>query len=133
MPVRRFDCLGHHRAGQACDCGCPDVPPTGQRLLDTAIAPLITQANWTPDSLNALDKELPRGSLPRTRVAIAAVLVAGARECGTSEYLAYMLQSLGGGLRDLGRPQEALAAIEEALGLWRNWSPPTPPTSPDSS
>ncbi len=91
----------------------------GQRLLDTAIAPLITQANWTPDSLNALDKELPRGSLPRTRVAIAAALVAGARECGTSEHLAYMLQSLGGGLRDLGRPQEALAAIEEALGLWR--------------
>ena len=103
----------------------------GQWLLDTAIASLITQANWAPDSLNALDNELPRGSLPRTRVAIAAVLVASARESGTSEHLASMLQSLGIYLHDLGRPQEALAAAEEALGLWRELAAANPAHQPE--
>ena len=91
----------------------------GQRLLDTAIASLITQANWTPDSLNALNSELPHGLLPRTHAAITAALVASARGSGVSEHLASMLRHLGLHLRDLGCPQEAVAATEEALALYR--------------
>jgi len=103
----------------------------GQRLLDTAIASLITQANWTPDSLNALNSELPHGLLPRTHAAITAALVASARGSGVSEHLASMLRHLGLHLRDLGCPQEAVAATEEALALYRELAAANPAHQPE--
>ena len=46
--------------------------------------------------------------------------------------LVMTLQNLGAGLRDLGRPQEALAATRKHSPSTGNWPLPTPPTSPNS-
>ena len=59
------------------------------------------------------------GRLPQTQAAIAGTLVTNARNEGDVPGLARALDNLGARLRRLGRYPEALAAGEEAVGLWR--------------
>ena len=101
-----------------------------QPSLDVALAPLISQASWTDETLNALDGQLPEGLLSRVRAAVAAALVENLREANAPESLAAALEKLGLDLGELGRYQEALAVDEEALGLWRSLAEHSPAHQP---
>ena len=104
---------------------------TGRPLLDAALAALVTGTSWSPDVLTNLERHLPQGTMPRTQAAVSAVSVEHARETGTSEDLAKALLRYGASLRDLGRHQDALAAQEEALGLYRELAAANPAHQPN--
>jgi tetratricopeptide (TPR) repeat protein len=92
---------------------------TGQPALDAIFPPLIAGASWTGRALMVLDYALPAGLLPRTRQAVSAALVERARRSHAPEALADALMDLAIGSNDLGQYQEAMAAAEEALSIWR--------------
>ena len=125
--VIRTDITGLAAAGVAAAL----TADRGQAALDTVLEPLIGQARWTAESLAGLGRQIPEGLLPRTRAAVSAALVGHVREGRASEDLAGKLTSLGNRLRELGRHQEALAATEEALGMWRTLADSNPAHLPD--
>jgi len=91
---------------------------TGQWRLDAELAHLIGQATWSEESLHRVEAQLA-GRLPQTQAAIAGTLVTNARNEGDVPGLARALDNLGARLDSLGRYPEALAAGEEAVGLWK--------------
>ena len=104
---------------------------TARPLLDAALAALVTSTQWSPDALADLDRHLPEGTLPRTRVAVSAAAVQHTRETGTREDLARALIGYGISLADLGQHRDALAAMEEAVALWRDLAAANPAHQPD--
>ena len=104
---------------------------TARPLLDAALAALVTSTHWSPDALANLNRHLPEGTLPRTRAAVSAAVVDHTRETGTREDLADALHGYGASLRDLGRHRDALAALEEALALYRELAAANPAHQPD--
>jgi tetratricopeptide (TPR) repeat protein len=93
---------------------------TARPLLDAALAALIPGPRWSPDTLADLDRHLPKGTLPRTRLAVSATAVQCARDGGTSQDRARTLLRHGPNLRELGLAQEALAVYDEVLSLYRD-------------
>jgi tetratricopeptide (TPR) repeat protein len=102
----------------------------GQRRLDGELASLIRQAGWSTDDLRRINARLT-GRLPRTRVAVAEIRVKIARAGGDTADLADALHDLAHCLSDLGLDLEALAAGEEAVGLWRPLAQENPAYEPD--
>jgi tetratricopeptide (TPR) repeat protein len=90
----------------------------GRRRLDGELARLIGQATWSADALGRIEVQMTE-RLPRTLAAVAEVWVQIARTNNDAVGLAKALDNLGAGLTGVGRYQEALAATEEAVGLWR--------------
>jgi tetratricopeptide (TPR) repeat protein len=103
---------------------------TGRRRLDGALANLIGRATWSADTLDRVDDQLTE-SLPRTRAAVAEARVQLARTDTDAADLASALHNLGNRLDGLGRYQEALAAAEESVGLWRPIAQANPARQPD--
>ena len=89
----------------------------GRRPLDGELASLIRQAIWSADALSRVGDQLTE-SLPRTRAAVAEAQVKIARADSDAADLATALDKFRARLAELGRHQEALAAAEEAVGLW---------------
>ena len=102
----------------------------GRRRLDGELASLISQAVWSADALGRIKDKLTE-RLPRTWVAVGEALVKIARAEGDAADLAAALQNLGIRLGALGRYQEALAAAEESVGLWRPLARDNPAYQPD--
>jgi tetratricopeptide (TPR) repeat protein len=91
---------------------------TGLPRLDSELARLIVQVSWSADALGRIEGQLT-GRLPRTQAAAGEIAVKLARADSDAATLADALTILGNRLDDLGRYQEALAATEEAIGLYR--------------
>jgi hypothetical protein len=91
---------------------------TGRSRLDDALADVIGGASWSGDALDLVESQLT-DRLPRTRVAVSEARVQIARKDDNAFRLALALDSLGNRLDEVGRDQEALAATEEAVSLWR--------------
>src|SRR5262249_35996837 len=104
---------------------------TGQPILDKALAALVDSTPWPAGVPADLDSQIPEGSLPRSRVALATAIVSQLREAGAQHDAAGALPTGGDRGRDLGQDEEALADKEEALGLWRDLAAANPAHQPD--
>jgi Tetratricopeptide repeat len=102
----------------------------GQWRLDGELAYLIRQTDWPADDLRRVGDQLA-GRLPQTYAAVAEAWVKIARTDGDSADLPKALTDLGNVLAKLGRHQEALAATEESVGLWRPLARDNPAHQPD--
>ena len=98
----------------------------GRRLLDTVVAGQIHSVNeWTIDQLTDLDRLIPGNALLLTHVAIADLTVQLYRALAEDNPavqqagLAQALANLGIGLERVGRYQDGLAAVEEAVARYR--------------
>ena len=100
----------------------------GRQLLDVVVAGQIRSADeWTIDQLTDLDRMIPDYVLPLTHIAVGDLSVRLLRGLTMSKdnpavhraALAGALDKLGIQLDRVGRYQEALAASEEAVALFR--------------
>lgn len=90
----------------------------GRRKLDNELAKRILHATWSDESLSHVENQ-PTSSLPRTQAAIAEARVGIARAEADAADLAAPLATLGSHLAELGRFEEATAAAEESVSLYR--------------
>jgi len=92
----------------------------GSRQLDQVLEQLIRAGAIPLERLWELHLVLDKPELvPHARVAIAEVLVTAARGEEDLLNLATAIDRLGTALAELGRYEESLAALREAVGLWR--------------
>jgi tetratricopeptide (TPR) repeat protein len=91
---------------------------TGRRMLDESLARVIGRVTWSSDALDRVEDQLT-DQLPRTWAAATKARVEVARRDDNAADLACALGNLGIRLSSIGRDQEALAAAEEAVGLFR--------------
>ena len=102
----------------------------GQARLDIALAAVVTNTSWPVGMPADLEGQISAGALPRTRMALATATVSQLRQAGTQPDLATALNNRSLRLRDLGQYQQALANLEEALGLWRDLAAASPAHQP---
>jgi tetratricopeptide (TPR) repeat protein len=93
----------------------------GRPRLDAEIAQLIAAADWQDQTLRelGLTTEATRVLLPLTDAAVLTALVQIGRTRGDAASLGTALLNLGAGLSRLGRHEEAVAAEQECVALWR--------------
>ena len=90
----------------------------GRRKLDDELARPILQATWSDDLLRPVEDQSATG-LPTTQAAIAQARVSLVRADGDAASLASALTTLESHLAELGRHQDAVAAAEESVRLYR--------------
>ncbi len=103
---------------------------TGRQALDGELASLICRTTWSADTLGRIEEKLTN-QLPRTWEAVAEAQVKIARAGPDTTRLATALGTYSIRLVETGRYQEALAAAEEAAGMWRQLARDDPAYQPD--
>ena len=90
----------------------------GRRKLDGVLARSILQVTWSDDLLRTVEDQ-PVTGLPSTQAAIAQARVGLVRTEGDAASLAAALTALESHLAELGRYEDAMAAAEESVDLYR--------------